>query len=139
EPTQPPSGERLVSVSYERNFVSEQNFGALQRTVANRPTVVAGAEEIGPPSLVTPNTPPVVSPGQTPSSQNAPSVRPHPPIIPPGRKEARLDTEAPSERLSNLCFGSLSAVAALWWGFAASGRDQKRLLVQTGQGCHNAA
>lgn len=138
EPTQPPSGERLVALSYERSLVSDQNFGAVQRTLAIRPAVLSGGEDAAAPTVVAPAAPAAVSPGEAPARDKAPAVAPQKPPIRPGRKEVRLDRETPPDRRSNMCLGSLSAAAAVGWGFAASGREQKRMLVRSGERRDNA-
>jgi hypothetical protein len=134
EPTQPPSGERMVSLSLQRNAVSDQNFGAVQRTAAVNPSsvpLVDRPKQTGQSSIA--ETPAGLSPGDTPPLKDqTPPVTPKTPITGPGRKEVRLDPHSeahgPADQASGLFFGSASAIAALWWGFVSPRQERKRML-----------
>jgi hypothetical protein len=141
EPTQPTSGERLVTLSRERNAVGDQDFGAVQRTVAARPAAVDISRETEVELVARPkikDEPATLkdapTPGETGTTKDGtlPKTAPErklPAItVDPNRKDAKKEDATPSNAEQASVIGSgvwmlaaSSGLAALWFSAPRGG------------------
>ncbi len=140
EPTQPTSGERVVTLSNERSVVMDQNFGAIQRNLPTRATIVTASAETVPQSILLPELLPMpteTSPGEETGPKAIlplpPERKPQGPSRPMGDPSSPPQTQADQGQAENRSawhgfLGVLAGVTALAGCFFArsEGRDQRQ-------------